>query len=139
MSKFNIGDFEIELWRNAVNQAIEETQRLKKIVDSDPLTVIIDCNIQCKALLDTHKGQARLTPEFNAKVQKLARKEKRAKYLAKNFKISDAISDHSQAKWRLDQITCKYHNVVFRDNLKNKSKPGQDMSVVQETVDGVSK
>jgi len=81
----------------------------KREYDDDPLTALLNCQMEFKELLDNNKGvQARTSPEFIAKVNELAKREKRAKKRHEaGINIITAGDDYYEVLWKRDAIAQK--------------------------------
>jgi len=134
MSNKAMQELNIKLWEAEEIRARLEEQRMKKHMDDDPRKMIIDCNLAFAKLLDDNQGKARLTPEFAAKVNKLARKEKRAKHLAENYDYMKAMDDYHEAKMHLDDVVTEVNNLKFRYRLHWEKRKDKRREIEQEHV-----
>jgi len=116
VSDFDVDKYEVELWEKELKRIDKEVAEAKRMMDNDPLTVILDCHMELKKLLDENQGaQKRTTPEFIAKVNQVAKREKKAKQMEKKglnlVKLSDIYYD---LKFKRDMIAQKYHTIEYR-------------------------
>jgi fructosamine-3-kinase len=136
-------ELNIKLWEREHKRCQEEEERLKKIMDDDPTTMLIDCNLAFAKLLDDNKGDKRSTPQFKAELAKLARKEKRAKLLSEGFDIVVAMDNYHAAKIQTGQVATALSNFQFSYKLhweRSKKKRREiEAEEVKKIVDEVSK
>lgn len=119
---FNIEEYELEVWKKELEKANREMHEAHREYKNDPLTDLLNCQMEFKELLDNNKGaHARTTPEFMAKVSELAKREKRAKRLHdKGIDILKLGDVYYNKKWKADQIAQHYAMIEFRLGLKKR-------------------
>ena len=133
-------ELNIKLWEAELERCIAEEHRLKKIMDDDPTTMLINCHLRLGELLKEYTGKERLTPQFKAEIDKLARKEKRAKKLQKGYDMMKAMDNYHEAKMKTSNVTTEVSNFKFRYKLQyEKNKDKRDAMTVEKLVDEVSK
>lgn len=131
-------ELNIKLWRDEANRAIVETKRLKKIMDDDPTTMLLECHTQFNELLKKYQGKERLTPQFKVEVDKLSRKEKRAKTIQKSYDMMKAMDDYHEAKMREGNIITELHTQEFYYKLKHEdNKDKREAMIVKDVLDKV--
>jgi len=119
---FRIEDYEVEVWKKELRKIEKELAAAKREYDDDPLTALLNCQMEFKELLDNNKGvQARTSPEFIAKVNELAKREKRAKKRHEaGISIITAGDDYYEVLWKRDAIAQKYANIEYMRNRNGK-------------------
>lgn len=138
MSRFDIDEFEIELWRRAANECTEESQRLRKEMNDDPTSVLLEVHLKFAKLLEENTGDSRLTPQFKVELDKLSRKEKRAKLRAKTYSLTEASDNYHNAMLKQSQIIGRLNNLEFRFRLRReKCEEARDKSIVEKILDDV--
>ena len=131
---------DIKLWEAEYDRCLAEEMRTKKIMDDDPTTMLLDCHSKLNDLLKKFQGKERLTPQFKAEIDKLARKEKRAKKLQKGYDMMKAMDNYHEAKMRTGNVATEVSNFKFRFKLRyEKNKDKRDAMTVEKLVDEVSK
>ena len=114
MLKFNIEDYEEELWDKALKEAEKELAKAKELYDRDPQMIIFDCHVELQKLLEQYEGKQRLTTEFKNKVSSLAKKEKKAReLLAQGLDIVKCGDLYYEALHKRDAILQKSQNLKF--------------------------
>lgn len=119
---FNIDEFEVKIWEDALNKAEKEMNNAKQRYDKDPLTELLSVQVEAAKLLEENQGvQARTSPEFIKKISQLAKREKAAKKLHdKGVDILNLGNIYYDKKLRRDLIAQKYNMVKFIYDSKRK-------------------
>lgn len=122
MKDFNIEDYEVEVWKKELQKVEKELAEAKRDYDDDPLTAMMDCQMEFKKLLDENKGvQARTSPEFIKKVNELAKREKRAKKRHESgVNVLTSGDKYYEILWKRDAIAQKYANIDYMRNRNRK-------------------
>ena len=131
---------DIKLWEAEHDRCLAEEMRTKKIMDEDPTTMLLDCHKQLNDLLKKYQGKERLTPQFKAEVDKLARKEKRAKHLQKKYDMMKAMDASHAAKMLTGEVARELNNRKFSYKFRyEKNEKKREAMIVEDIIDKVSK
>jgi hypothetical protein len=133
---FDIEQFELGLWAAALDKANAEIKRLKMEVDADPLTILLNVQIEFKKLLDNNQGiEARTSPMFKAEVDRLHRMENRAKLRAKSYNTGKIMDSYNNALITKDMIENKYNNLKYMlDWKKERNQNIRDKMNVEKAL-----
>jgi len=134
-------ELNIKLWEAEYKRCRAEEERLKKVMDDDPTTMLLDCHSKFNDLLKKYTGKERLTPQFKAEVDKLARKEKRAKTLRDNgYDMMKAMDAYHEAKFHADNVLQELNMFKFRYKLHHiKDEKKRDAMIVEKAVEKAEK
>jgi hypothetical protein len=115
MADFNIEEYVVEIWKKELDKIEKELSEAISSYDKEPLTELINVNIEFQKLLDDNQGiEVRTCSKFTAELASLIRREERSKaLLAKSDKYYDL-------KRKRDQILQKYRNIKFYYESRNK-------------------
>jgi len=137
-------ELNIKLWEDELKRCRDKEESTKKRMDDDPMQMLIDCNLAFAKLMDDNQGaDDRTNPQFKAELAKLARKEKRAKLLSKDYNISDVMDEYHKAKMHATNVNTELQNLKFSYKMRwerSKDKRREiEAEEVKRIVDEVSK